>query len=259
MHTIKTAKPNFDLLPPDTSSQAVDFITKCLKKQPFARPTVAKLLQHPWLEQVVAERAASMRMSRQLRIGANLEQFAKTTTPQAWVSSIIANLIVSTEQLHEAKAAFIAWDTKQDGMLDQEEINEHMSDICSYFNIEAPKFVKIFQAIDSDNNGEIDFTEFVTAAIDKKELLSDENLLRAFKILDRSGTGRISNQDFRQLLQTNAASADENDRGEWDKLILQMDSDSDGYIDFAEFKAHMGQARQLSMPLLRNGGGSAAQ
>ena len=66
-------------------------------------------------------------------MGANMLQFAKTSTPQAWVCSIIANLTASSEELHDAKRAFVAWDTKQDGLLDEDEIREHMGEICRYF------------------------------------------------------------------------------------------------------------------------------
>ena len=77
----------------------------------------------------------------------------------------------------------------------------------------------MFEAIDSNDDGLLDFTEFITAAIDKKDLWTEQNLLRAFNILDRSGTGEISNSDFRKILDVNAASADEIDRGLWDQLI----------------------------------------
>ena len=73
--------------------------------------------------------------------------------------------------------------------------------------MEEPNVVKMFKAIDVDNNGTIDFTEFATAASDKRDLLSDENLLRAFNILDRSGTGVITKRDFKQILDTNAEGA----------------------------------------------------
>ena len=55
-----------------------------------------------------------------------------------------------------------------------------MGEICRFFQMEEPNVVKMFKAIDVDNDGLIDFTEFVTAASDKRDLLSDENLLRAF-------------------------------------------------------------------------------
>lgn len=64
-----------------------------------------------------------------------------------------------------------------------------MAEICSYFAMEEPDVRRILQSTDSNNDGTIDFTEFLTAAFDKKKLLSEENLRRAFAVFDKDGNG----------------------------------------------------------------------
>ena len=59
-----------------------------------------------------------------------------TDNIQAWVCSMIANSMVDTEELRDVKAAFAQWDTKQDGTLTEDEIEEHMAEICAHFNME---------------------------------------------------------------------------------------------------------------------------
>ncbi len=44
---------------------------------------------------------------------------------------------------------------------------------------------KIFRLVDRDNSGEIDYTEFLLATFDQKQLLEKESLQIAFKILDK--------------------------------------------------------------------------
>lgn len=43
---------------------------------------------------------------------------------------------------------------------------------------------RIMEVIDTDHNGKIDYTEFITATIDKKNFLSKDRLRAAFQIFD---------------------------------------------------------------------------
>ena len=55
---------------------------------------------------------------------------------------------------------------------------------------ETNKYVdKIFNRIDVDGSGEIDYTEWVIATIDKKTLLTDDKLRTAFNMIDIDGSG----------------------------------------------------------------------
>jgi len=43
----------------------------------------------------------------------------------------------------------------------------------------------MFEKIDLDGNGTIDYTEFVMATINEKNLVTNERLLQAFKMFDK--------------------------------------------------------------------------
>lgn len=51
---------------------------------------------------------------------------------------------------------------------------------------------KIFRIVDHNNNGVIDYTEFITSAANISELISDKQLKAAFKAIDLDGSGEIS-------------------------------------------------------------------
>ena len=62
-------------------------------------------------------------------------------------------------------------DTNNDGQLDREELIVGFQKTMN--NLDAKAEVdKIFNQVDVDNNGCIDFSEFVTVTVDKKKLLS---------------------------------------------------------------------------------------
>lgn len=56
---------------------------------------------------------------------------------------------------------------------------------------------QIFEVVDIDGSGEIDFNEFITATMDRKKLLSSEKIDLAFKAFDRDGSGSISLKELK--------------------------------------------------------------
>ena len=97
------------------------------------------------------------------------------------------------------------------------------------------KVVNLFLLLDGDNNGFIEFEEFLRACIDKKEILTEDNLKYAFKFLDKEDRETLSVQ---QILS--AFSIGDNKLFEIaiSKDINDVDEDGDGNINFKEFK-HM--------------------
>ena len=55
---------------------------------------------------------------------------------------------------------------------------------------------KYFDYLDTDNDNKLDYNEFKTGAMDKKEMLSDENLEIVFGILDQNKDGYLDAEDL---------------------------------------------------------------
>lgn len=58
----------------------------------------------------------------------------------------------------------------------------------------------MFDLVDSDHSGFIDYSEFVVAAISDKALISSEKLQVAFKMFDKDGSGIISANEIIDVL-----------------------------------------------------------
>ena len=56
---------------------------------------------------------------------------------------------------------------------------------------------KIFTNSDFDNNGTIEFSEWCTASMDKRQMLTNERLKAAFNMFDINGNGQISFDEVR--------------------------------------------------------------
>lgn len=50
----------------------------------------------------------------------------------------------------------------------------------------------VMDSLDADKDGKLDFNEFLAAATDRVILLNDENLKKAFSILDKNDDGKVS-------------------------------------------------------------------
>ena len=92
-------------------------------------------------------------------------------------------------------------------------------------------------AMDTDGDGRIDYTEFITAAFNREVLLSKGNLDTAFKIFDADGNGSISMDELKAVFAKGSASGKTEDV--WNEIIASADKNNDGEIDFKEFEEAM--------------------
>ena len=94
----------------------------------------------------------------------------------------------------------------------------------------------LMKTIDTDNNGYIEFEEFLRASIDKEKLLTEKNLKIAFDIFDKDKSGGISASELKTLLgESNVHTKDI----VWKNMIKEIDLNGDGQISFEEFKTLM--------------------
>ena len=93
----------------------------------------------------------------------------------------------------------------------------------------------IFDGVDIDGSGEIDFSEWIVAAIDKKSLTTDEKLKLAFSLFDKDGSDSVSLEEVRNVLTNKDEPLSKEEEAIWKSIIDEIDVDGNGAIDFAEF------------------------
>ncbi|KIY95244.1 hypothetical protein MNEG_12717 [Monoraphidium neglectum] len=82
---------------------------------------------------------------------------------------------------------------------------------------------------DVDGDGLIDYNEFVAATMHMSKLNKEEVLQRAFKALDKDGSGSISIDELGEALRGFGIFDDAK------ALLAGADTNKDGTIDYAEF------------------------
>ena len=127
---------------------------------------------------------------------------------------------------------FKAFDKNGDGKLSMQEVKEgyleHYGKVMSDEEVED-----MFNKVDTDKSGFIDYSEFVVAAMNENQLTSNEKLQAAFKMFDKDNSGSISADEIREVLSfggTNPLSKES-----IDAIIKQVDENGDGDISYEEF------------------------
>lgn len=88
---------------------------------------------------------------------------------------------------------------------------------------------------DTDGSGEIDYSEWVVATMDKKKLLTDDKLQLAFNMFDKDSGGSISSTEVKEMM---GVGKNINEKL-WNEMVREVDVNGDGEISFEEFKVMM--------------------
>ncbi|TYJ23156.1 hypothetical protein E1A91_A08G171600v1 [Gossypium mustelinum] len=138
------------------------------------------------------------------------------------------------EQMAELREIFSSFDRNNDGSLTQLELGSLLRSLGLKPSLDQVE--DLIQKADSNNNGLIEFSEFVAMLAPElqpeKSPYSEEQLKQLFKMFDRDGNGFIT---AAELAQTMAKLGHALTVEELTGMIKEADADGDGRISFDEF------------------------
>lgn len=94
---------------------------------------------------------------------------------------------------------FKSLDKNGDGHLSKEEILEGYEEHFG-IPINEEDVDNMMRNVDIDGNGVIDYTEFVMATMNEKNMVNNEKLMQAFKMFDKDNSGTITPDEIREVL-----------------------------------------------------------
>jgi calcium-dependent protein kinase len=221
--------PEWDFI----SFEAKDLITKMLAFDYTRRISAREALQHPWLNNASV---TPIDNSTAKSIFTNLTSFRSEQKLQKATYSFIASQLATKKEREEMLELFKSLDTDNSGTVSRDELirgfNNLYADEIEDIDAEVDK---IMRQVDTDKSGEIDYSEFVAASMNRTKLLSKERLEAAFKAFDIDGSGTISADELKSMLGKYHAYDDEM----WTNIIREVDQNGDGVIDLREFSEMM--------------------
>ncbi|WZZ12694.1 hypothetical protein YC2023_105783 [Brassica napus] len=221
-------KPDFRRKPWSTiSDSAKDFIKKLLVKAPRARLTAAQALSHAW----VREGGNATDIPVDISVLNNLRQFVRYSRLKQFALRALASTLDEAE-ISDLRDQFDAIDVDKNGVISLEEMRQALAKDLPW-KLKESRVAEILEAIDSNTDGLVDFTEFVAAALHVHQLEehdSEKWQLRsraAFEKFDIDKDGYITPEELR--MHTGL-------RGSIDPLLDEADIDRDGKISLHEFR-----------------------
>lgn len=217
---------------PSISSTAKDLIRRMLTQDPKKRITAAQVLDHPWLREGEAsdEPIDSAVLSR-------LKQFRAMNKLKKLALKVIAENL-SEEEIKGLKTMFTNMDTDKNGTITYEELKSGLARIGS--RLTEAEVKQLMEAADVDGNGTIDYIEFISATMHRHRLERDEHLYKVFQYFDKDNSGFITRDELETAMKEHGIGDEANIK----EIILEVDTDNDGRIDYTEFCTMMRSGTQ---------------
>ena len=211
------------------SKEAIEYIKKLLSYNPEQRPSAEEALNNKWLQSMINH--GNNQLSEY--IITNLIKFRTTLGLQKATVSFLTNQISINEEIKKLKEEFDKIDVDKDGEISKDELIKCLESI--YPSQEAKlRANAIFKEIDFNNDGSINFSEFLTVNIQKEKLLNEETLDKAFRMFDLDGNGYITIEELKKTMPLEITT-----KAGWRNLVSEVDKDGDYQISFKEFKEMM--------------------
>jgi len=213
------------------SEDAKNLIRLMLTYDPADRVKAEDALSHIWIQNKAPHATAA---PLQKDFVTHLRGFRSQNKLKKAALQVLAQNMDDSKIKH-LRAIFSQLDKNGDGHISHQEMMDGISEIGDI----PTDLVELVKGMDANNTGEIDYTEFLSAAISGRETYQMEELWCAFRRFDLDGNGKISKEEMQKVLSNDEVTTFGLQIDEIAQIIEEADANGDGEIDFDEFVAMM--------------------
>lgn len=137
----------------------------------------------------------------------------------------MVNFLTTNQERERVRKIFRQIDINGDGMISREEMRKAFdkSDNREFLQ-DLTKFNSLFDSIDKDKSGYIDYSEFLLASMNIEATLSEEKLECAFQLLDYDNSGKITTSELKSRLGQSIP------EDVYQVLLKEFDKNNDGEV-----------------------------
>mmetsp|Transcript_8640 Transcript_8640/g.19260 ORF Transcript_8640/g.19260 Transcript_8640/m.19260 type:complete len:541 (-) Transcript_8640:119-1741(-) len=212
------------------SPSATEFVFGLLKLNPDERFTAERALAHEWIQdrnslhyEQRGHHLADESLLTAFETYARQSQFKRAAlSMMAWS--------LRAEERALVRDAFVAMDADHTGTV---KLSALKAILVDNFDVPDEKISSIVQALDSNNDEELNYSEFLAAMLSSRIEMHDDLLVGAFRRFDTNGSGYITVADLKLVL------GESFDGATVEELLQEADISGDGKISPEEFVAYL--------------------
>ena len=217
------------------SEEVKDLVSKLLEKNIEKRLSAKEALNHPWFDKYGGRKLFCNFKPEDIKpYIENLFSYKYNSKLQELVIAFLVHNLSNNDQTLIILKMFRHFNIAGDCKLTKNELTNGLYTYKNKDDVDEMADI-IFERLDGDNNGYIEYEEFLRACIDKKSLMTKENLKYAFKFLDKDNSKTLNAQKIISAFLTKPNKANKEFEAIFNIILKEVDKDSDGIIDFDEF------------------------
>ncbi len=206
---------------------------------PSKRISAEDALNHPWFLKLKTKELFNAIKDENLitQFIENLKNYKSDSIIQETALAYLVHNFSQRDDIVNACKLFNQIDVSGDGKINKKELFDGLSK--RYTSPTLEKDVdQIFKNIDADNNGYIEYEEFVRAAVDKTQFLDEGALRFAFRFFDKDNSGEITFDEIQEVFEDSITDKKKIQAG-LKQIIKEVDTNGDNIISFEEFSTIM--------------------
>ena len=217
------------------SKSGKDLIKKLLVMEPSKRISAQEAINHPWFKENNSRELYNRIKDESTikKLVNNLKKYKRDSIIQETALAYLVHNFPQNKDVINACKLFNQIDVNGDGKINKAEFLKGLQSKISSSTLKKD-VDQIFQNIDMDNNGYIEYEEFVRAAVNKEHFISENVLRFAFRYFDKDDSGEITFDEIESVFKESITDKT-NVHEALKKIISEVDANGDGIISFNEF------------------------
>ena len=217
------------------SKSAKDLIKKLLRMDKDKRISAQDALNHSWFKEKKSKELYNQINDDNIikKLLNNLKNYKRDSVIQETALAYLVHNFPQMKDVVNACKLFSQIDLNGDGKVTQKELLKGLKTKIKSETLEKDANA-IYKNLDMDNNGFIEYEEFVRAAVSKENFLNDNFLRFAFRYFDKDGSGEITFNEIEDVFIKSIPEKN-NIHNTLNQIIKEVDLNGDGVITFDEF------------------------
>ena len=214
------------------SPEVRDLISNLLNKKIENRFSAKEALNHDWFKKFNGRKLFGNFSQEEIEpFINNLFNYSFNSKIQQLVIAFLVHNLPTTEKFTNILKLYRYFNELGDCKLTKEELIKGLSMFRKKEEV-VQKVDTLFSLLDGDNNGFIEYEEFLRACVDKKTLMTKKKLKYAFKFLDKNNSNTLN---AKKIISAFLTKSNKEIEAIFNITLKEVDKDNDGIINFNEF------------------------